>query len=781
MTSRKSNSRALTRLANKENGELITKRVRNTKEKPLLKAPHCNVCMRIRRALIGDIDGFVIGTEEETRVSSQCKAHIAMFRAIIGRVTNCGWYGIIRFDKRDDGPGMSVYIVESKESSPNYWQKDIALVKQTYRGSFVGHGRILNSSWIDVKAIRRWKTDCDRFHRQDCKVSPVTSRLPPANVVWLVDTWRQCLTAAPHGARYVALSYVWGSQTFLTTTKEKLSDFQKHGAFSTQDLSRQIPRTIRDAMAFIPLLHERYLWVDALCIVQDDDDTCHELINNMCSVYAGAVLTIIAAQGKGAGHGLRGLPGISEPRKAYQKIFELPMGSKLIEPCKEEYENTAWQSRAWTFQEYIFSPRRITFLGEYIKWECNLACWHEDLDGDHPAMKFGMLEHILHDPLPKAFPDILGYGMLVEAYQERELTYQEDSLRAFAGITTALSYTFQGGFIHGLPVMFFDAALLWQPCGDIIRRWPSKPEKGCPPSWSWAGWSGPFYPGSWASAGDYIKRYRQNHWPGRTRTVPLVYWYSLATRDSVPELIDDQNQWYHYRTRYLPGVNSLPHGWKRYEYHIPGYTKNWTDIRLWPTNERPHYYYGHESVAGTEFWYPVPIANKERVLQSKSWGKLLSCQTQKARFWRSLNNHNAPDWDISGAKLVGRMNEDPPGAVALCDRAGNDAGYLRVHNEAQINNSIGATVNSPGVDNSYELVVISREFSHGHEAVEEFRPTNSMSFLWPKQLMEWGDHEFYNVLWVEWIDGIAYRKGLGRIYKEAWESQQREDVNLILG
>jgi hypothetical protein len=42
-------------------------------------------------------------------------------------------------------------------------------------------------------------------------------------------------------------------------------------------------------------------------------------------------------------------------------------------------------------------------------------------------------------------------------------------------------------------------------------------------------------------------------------------------------------------------------------------------------------------------------------------------------------------------------------------------------------------------------------------------------------------YEYYNVLWIEWENGIAYRKALGRVYKEAWEAQELEEVDIVLG
>lgn len=41
--------------------------------------------------------------------------------------------------------------------------------------------------------------------------------------------------------------------------------------------------------------------------------------------------------------------------------------------------------------------------------------------------------------------------------------------------------------------------------------------------------------------------------------------------------------------------------------------------------------------------------------------------------------------------------------------------------------------------------------------------------------------DFYYVLWIEWKEGIAYRKGLGRVLKEAWDREATEVIDLILG
>jgi hypothetical protein len=51
----------------------------------------------------------------------------------------------------------------------------------------------------------------------------------------------------------------------------------------------------------------------------------------------------------------------------------------------------------------------------------------------------------------------------------------------------------------------------------------------------------------------------------------------------------------------------------------------------------------------------------------------------------------------------------------------------------------------------------------------------------PKAGIKDSKYEWYNVLWVEWEEGIAYRKGVGRIEKAMWEAQELEWIDLVLG
>lgn len=155
--------------------------------------------------------------------------------------------------------------------------------------------------------VRQWLKTCVKEHGPTCSGihDSATDRQQHAweipNFV-LIDADKQCLVDAPVDCKYAALSYVWGREPFFNLTKSNVSRLRQPG--SLQDYARQLPKTIADAILFVRRIGERYLWVDSLCIVQDDRDQKHGLIDNMDFIFSGALLTIIAATGKDANSGL---------------------------------------------------------------------------------------------------------------------------------------------------------------------------------------------------------------------------------------------------------------------------------------------------------------------------------------------------------------------------------------------------------------------------------------------------------------------------------------------
>jgi hypothetical protein len=260
-----------------------------------------------------------------------------------------------------------------------------------------------------------------------------------------------------------------------------------HGAQQSETLS--VPGIILDVMRLLEGLGERYLWVDRFCIVQDDSETKQSQLLVMGEIYASAFFTVVAAQTTDASLGLYG------SRKMFPKsAASLKAGAEddagtvrmtgrhIMREQSELLMGTKHFSRAWTFQEYLFSKRRVVFHRDTVDWECSSASWHEIRDMSVVPLLRPQLTRLgpgrIFSPVqitPAVFmaspwPDMLRYARLVALFNLRNLTYPEDSLGAFAGVLDQLSRTFTGGFISGLPVMCFDAALISQHWRPLSRR-----------------------------------------------------------------------------------------------------------------------------------------------------------------------------------------------------------------------------------------------------------------------------------------------------------------------
>ncbi|KAL8376188.1 hypothetical protein RB595_007342 [Gaeumannomyces hyphopodioides] len=152
--------------------------------------------------------------------------------------------------------------------------------------------------------IHDWIQDCSSNHR--CLAARVPSPQSPRRVLdvsplEIVPNVRVVeLPPSERRPDYVALSYCWGDPMHhkqLRTLRENLDRHRREIKVS------HLPRTIRDAITTCRRLRVRYLWVDALCIVQDDDDDRTAEIANMGAIYAAAHFTIAASAAGGCADG----------------------------------------------------------------------------------------------------------------------------------------------------------------------------------------------------------------------------------------------------------------------------------------------------------------------------------------------------------------------------------------------------------------------------------------------------------------------------------------------
>jgi len=348
---------------------------------------------------------------------------------------------------------------------------------------------------LDFGRYQKWLANCVDCHAIACSSSSQDTTMEDASGLRLrlIDLNARCVVNAPDGgARYAALSYVWG-----TAKQLKLVAGNYQQLTSVDGLSNErddVPKTIRDAMCIAKNLSFAYLWVDALCIKQDDAaDQAHQ-IEQMDKVYGFAHLTIVSTGTDSDSE----VPGLHSPRttpnQATCRIGNLELISSLP-TLSQALSASVWDHRGWTLQEKALSRRLLIFTPSQVYWHCNKAICAEDTRLEFPRDPRDLnqiVEHYEEDsaelrriykPSP-AGRAVSRYVSLLRSYATRSLTKHDDAVKAFTGVLNSMRSEL-GGHHYGLPTLAFDAAMLWQTEGHF----PSRREEAFP-SWSWAGWRG---------------------------------------------------------------------------------------------------------------------------------------------------------------------------------------------------------------------------------------------------------------------------------------------------
>jgi hypothetical protein len=198
---------------------------------------------------------------------------------------------------------------------------------------------------------KKWVEDCRTLHGRTC--GNTTGSHPKR----LLDLKEDRLAEIKSPVSYVCLSYVWGQiPNVFKTLKSNLFELE-----TRRGLSRHLnllPKSIRDAISLASTIGERYLWIDSLCIVQDDDVDKLDQIAQMDMIYSRAILTVVAAGGQDAD---AGLPGLSPSSRVLNQItfqYSPELTFMKVQPdCNDAIHESTWNERGWTYQERVLSKR----------------------------------------------------------------------------------------------------------------------------------------------------------------------------------------------------------------------------------------------------------------------------------------------------------------------------------------------------------------------------------------------------------------------------------------
>jgi hypothetical protein len=173
----------------------------------------------------------------------------------------------------------------------------------------------------------------------------------------------------------LALSYVWGSSTKGVLTLATAEHYHREGSL-TKDA---VPRLIFDSMELVSRLGERCLWVDSVCVTQDDLHDKQRHLPIIHAIYNHAIMTIIAVV-EHADDGLPRLRKCSQPHSTQTRIEVLNGVEFTTALCSLEatMSQATWNKRGWTFQEGLLARRALVFTDHQVYWNCPVDSWCED-------------------------------------------------------------------------------------------------------------------------------------------------------------------------------------------------------------------------------------------------------------------------------------------------------------------------------------------------------------------------------------------------------------------
>jgi len=346
----------------------------------------------------------------------------------------------------------------------------------------IGPYRLIPPFTDEYDSIQEHIRRCQLSHKSSCGINTFDSRLD----IRLIDCATLKVVKSSQSWQYLALSYVWGRDGQNET-----------GIHDSEGKLTAVPKTIEDAISVTLRLGFRYLWVDRYCIRQDDEVDFRQQIRQMHQVYRLAEATIVAVAGRDPTFGL---PGVSSPRSVSQlkiSIDNLLFTSLPAQPW-DSVHLSFWNRRGWTYQELLFSRRRILFTEDQVIFDCGQGWKCESLRRNQLLQKHHTWTIPWQSQVPSQSPrsqdtDLIVY-QFIHNYSRRELTFERDIINAFSGVLGACK-PLNVGHHWGIPLLIrarsslasFIFGLTWNFHYLCSVESPGIRRKRFP-SWSWTGW-----------------------------------------------------------------------------------------------------------------------------------------------------------------------------------------------------------------------------------------------------------------------------------------------------
>ncbi|MCJ1448327.1 MAG: hypothetical protein MMC23_008842 [Stictis urceolatum] len=374
----------------------------------------------------------------------------------------------------------------------------------------------------DIEAqLGKWLHNCVESH-WTCNAYSWSSDRNPTRLLHILSDTQVQLIESPQGhenkLKYTALSYCWGKGCTCIKTGckcpkpeektgayDELNDedkrviragkttrgniFSRYGGFSSSGL----PATIRDAIVLTRRLQLEYIWIDSICIIQEDEDDFRKEAIKMQEAYGNAIFTICASSS------FKATDSLLQERKAWSyDVRPCRFGNQWLSNTDMTFAEMQARSplcaRAWTLQEERLSPRIMFWAGQQMFWSCP-EIQSNEMNLSHTSAKSA---HSDTTNSPQSFLKSCTRGSedaqhkawqtIVESYSARRLTKPGDRFPALSGLATRYLEANKNNsdeYIAGLWRQTFQEDLGWSVFRPAARdAFPAL--QNMTPSWSWA-------------------------------------------------------------------------------------------------------------------------------------------------------------------------------------------------------------------------------------------------------------------------------------------------------
>jgi hypothetical protein len=372
-------------------------------------------------------------------------------------------------------------------------------------------------NWNDTHASTRdsqeqwkkWFRTCTSSHAA-CRVQPGGSAQPflPDRLIEIATdasgfprNWRLFCPEGISNALYLTVSHCWGKSKHMRLMKDN------YQAFLWGFNESALPRTYRDAFAISIALGFRFIWIDSLCIVQDDAQDWRNQSSLMGSIYTHASGNIAAAWARDGNDGCFHARDTCSVNKTSiemdintEHTSEQYLSAIPADAYYDDIVEAPLNMRGWVTQERYLARRQLSFTTRQVYWECSELVASEQFPNGIPEnlTNLGPYNQTIPPPgkLSMGFKNQLdlrtAWTALVDSYSECDLTQASDKLIAIAGLAAKFRDRTDDLYLAGHWRKDLKKQLSWSTDFDVRREsFCSRQATYRAPTWSWASMNGP--------------------------------------------------------------------------------------------------------------------------------------------------------------------------------------------------------------------------------------------------------------------------------------------------